>query len=281
MVNFVKWGVTTPLEGFSSLHEISFLYFFRFKVLYSFNLLTPPPSSSEALLIFHVRDADKPKVDADFSITGCTRWEVDVSRFNFFSDFLETMNSKHYHKCLKTEKIFIESGATITRIEGDWSDLVDAAYPLYEKVAKKHGTQMYDKSFFYAVSKLSNYKLICAWYQGTMIGMNILIEEAQILHSMCGGLDYVHSTPLQVYSQLNYEYIRWTIELKKFTIANVGMTADQAKHNLGYAAVSTCLDIKSSRPIVRGILRFLSTFITASITSEAKLKLRFGFFGNK
>ena len=149
--------------------------------------MTSPPPCSEALLSIHLRDAVKPQEDADFSITGCARWQLDVSPFNFFSDFLETMNSKHYHQYMRTEKNFVESGATISRVDGDWSDHVDAAYLLYERVATKHGTKMYDKNFFYEISKLPQYKLICAWYQGSIIGMNLLIEEEPIFHSICGG----------------------------------------------------------------------------------------------
>lgn len=267
----MEWGVTKPLEGYSSLHELSLLHFFKLKILFSSNLLTPLPTHSEALLIFHIQDVDR-KQETDFNITESTRWEVDVSQYETFDAFLESMNHKHYHHYSQAEKVFVESGATISRIDGDWSDYADRVHDLYEKVALKHGTKMYDRSFFHLIAKQSQYKLICAWYQDIMIGMNVTLEEPPILHSMCGGLDYEYSTKVYAYSQLNYEFIRWAIELKKFTIANVGITADEAKSSLGYKPVSVRMAVSSPRPMIRSLLRFLSRIVSVTLTPQSKLK---------
>lgn len=274
----MKWKVTKLLGGYSYLHEVSFLKLFRIKVLFHYNLLSPPQNFSEAALVFHTRDSHQPQHKADFCITGCNRWELDVSQHSSFDSFLEKINSKHKQQYRKTEKIFNESGATISRIEEDWSKYADTVYQLYENVALKRGTAMYDRSFFHAISKEPSYKLLCAWLHGQMIGVCVLVEEFPILHSMCAGIDYEYSKKIYAYSKLHYEFIRWVIESKKFTVAEIGITADTAKSSLGFKPIPSCIDISSPSRVVRPFLRFFSKFVTATITSESKMKLGLKFF---
>lgn len=277
----MNWEGAEPLKGYSSLHEVSFFHFFRMKILFDFNLLKESPSCSEATLIFQERDTEEAKPTGNFSITGCTRWEIDTSQYATFNDYLEAMNAKHYKQYCKTENIFNESGAKVMCVEGDWSEYVEDVFQLYEKIAEKHGARLYDKSFFQMISKQNHYKLICAWFQDEMIGMSVVIDNPPLLQAVCGGLDYKHSKQLHAYSKLNYEFIRLAIESKKFTKADNGMTGDEAKKSLGFKPIPTSFAISSPRPFVRGILSFLSTFIKATITSEGKMKLNFTLPGKK
>ncbi len=269
----MKWAVRKHFEGYSYLHEITFLRFFRLKALFSNNLHIPLSPCSEASVAIHTRDVDNAAPKADFSITGCQRWQVDVSQYDTFDAYLDSMKSLHHKQYRKTNRTFTESGATISRIEGDWSAYADTVYHLYEKVATKHGVKMYDKGFFQMISKQSQYKLLCAWYQGAMIGCFVLIEVSPVLHSMLSGMDYEHSKRVYAYSHLHYEFIRWAIEMKKFKIAEVGITADEAKSSLGFKPVPACIDISSTKPVARLFLRLLSRFTTATITSQSELKL--------
>ncbi len=127
-----------------------------------------------------MRDVDDTPSRADFCINGCKRWQADLFPFNTFEAYLESLNAGHYRQYRKTAKTFTEYGATISCIEGDWSADVDTVYNLYENVAVKSGTQMFDKGFFHMISKQSQYPLLCVWYQGIMIGCSVFVEEGPV-----------------------------------------------------------------------------------------------------
>ncbi len=274
-----------PLEKFSALHSIPILSLLGIKskfspsvsVIFNFNLQTPLLQNPQAQLTFHVRDSNQPPLleKPDFCITNLKRWRLDISQFSSFTNYLQKMKRKHYMRYNETKKTFTDYGAKISLIEGDWSQYVDMFYPLYMKVAEKHGTQLYDINFFRMVAKNSSYKLLCAWYNNLLIGALVLVDEQPVFHSICCGLDYEHSKNSQAYSQLHYEFIRLAIESKKYTIADVGITADQAKSNLDFQPVSACMDIWVHNRCIRPLLRGLSSIMSATINSKAKLELSF------
>lgn len=275
-----------PLEKFSSLHFISIPALLGIKsksssfgvsIAVNFNLATPIKPSPQELMTFHLRDSNtEPAVkNLDFCITNLSRWRLDISSFKSFASYLQKMNRKHYTRFSDTQETFKKYGAKISVIEKDWSEHVDTLYPLYIKVATKHGTQLYDIDWFRAIAKLSDYKLICAWHEDALIGALVLIDEQPIFHSICCGLDYDHSSKSHAYSQLHYEFIRLAIESNKFTIADIGPTANEAKACLDFKPVSCCMDVWAHNRLIRGVLRLLSTFMSATINSQAKLKLNF------
>lgn len=274
-----------PLEKYASLHKISILSLLGMKtkfspnvvVAFNFNLQTPIQKSPKALLTFHLRDASSSPIpgSSDFCINNLKRWRLDISHYKTFMGYLQKMNSKHYKRYNETQKTFANYGATISLIEDDWSQYAETAHNLYLNVAEKHGTQLYDLNFFRAIAKLKEYKLMCVWYNSTLIAALVIIDEEPIFHSMVCGLDYEHSKKAHVYSQMHYEFIRLAIEANKYTIADIGLTANEAKAMLDFEPVSACMDVSAHNCIIRGFLRLLSRFTTATINSQAKLELKF------
>lgn len=273
-----------PLEKFSSLNKIPVLSLIGIKssspcisVIFNFNLQTnlkDPPSSQ---FTFHMRNADAPPIETnpDFCISNLTRWSLDISPYTSFMHYLQKMNRKHYKRYNETQTAFTKYGAKLSFIEGDWSQYADDVYKLYINVAQKHGAQLYDLNFFRLAAKDSHYKLMCIWYKLKLIAALIVIDEQPIFHSMCCGLDYEHSKKCLAYSQMHYEFIRIAIDSKKYKIADIGPTANDAKSMLGFEPVSSCLDVWAHNRLIRGFLRLSSRFVTATINSEAKLKLNF------
>lgn len=275
-----------PLEKYSSLHFISILNLLGiksksaspgFSVVVNFNVQTPVRPTPEALMTFHLRDANTPSkvASVDFCITNLTRWRLDISPYTTFTAYLQKLNRKHYSRYAEAKEIFAKYGAKTAFIEGDWSEHVEAIYPLYVNVAKKHGTQLFDLDHFHAIAKLDQYKILCAWYHDTLIGALIIIEEGSVFHSICCGLDYNHSTRAHAYSWMHYEFIRWAIEAKKYTIADIGPTANETKACLDFQPVSSCMDVWAHNRFIGALLRFISFFISATIDSQAKLRLHF------
>lgn len=281
-----------PLEKFSTLHTISLLNvlgikskfsFPRIVIVVNFNLQTPLQQNPQALLTFHLRDSDESPIseNPDFCINNLTRWRLNISRYDTFMGYLQKMKCRHYKRFIETQKTFVKYGAKISLIEEDWSPYAEAVYNLYIKVAEKHGTQLYDLNFFCSIAKLKHYKLMCAWYGGSLIGALVIIDEEPIFHSMCCGLDYEHSKKSHTYSQMHYEFIRLAIEAKKYTIADIGPTANETKAMLDFQPVTACMDVYAHNRIIKCFLRFISLFTTATINSQAQLKLNFHLPGGK
>lgn len=281
-----------PLENFSSLHKISLLNalgikskstFPSFSIVIDFNLQKPLQKNPSALMTFHLRDSDTPPIDggSDFCIANMQRWRLNISQYGTFTGYLQKLSRKYYRRFEETRKAFIDYGATIKVLEEDWSQYAEEVYRLYTNVAEKHGTLLYDLNYFRDLAKQSNSKLMCAWYKGSLIAVLIIIDEQPILHSICCGLDYDHSKTAQAYSWMHYELIRLAIESKKFTIVDIGPTANEAKRTLGFQPVSSCMDVWAHNGMIRGLLRFLSLFMTATINSKAKLQLGLRLPGKK
>lgn len=277
-----KWVTAAPLENYSSLHEVSLNQILgglikhpqkHFFVQFDFNLHTPLKMHPDAYLVFHLHDDDVPSKLSEgcFSITQLRRWRVDISRFNTFEDFLNSLSKKHFGGFLKSKKKFESNGATVEYMES-WVDHVDEAYALYRHIAKKHGEQLYDIRYFEELAKKNECHLLCAWLEGKMIGMTVLFDELPTLHSMCGGLDYTCSSKCYTYSWLHFEIIRKAIESKKYTSVDVGLTADEAKASIGFKPALSRMDIYSKGRMTRGILKMAARLFTASITPESKLK---------
>lgn len=274
-----------PLEKYSSLHTISLLTLLgikskfspRFSFVLSFNLETPLEPNPPAQLTFHVGDSDKSSKNGnpDFCIAHLIRWRLNISQYSTFTSFLQKMKRKHYLRFTDTQKSFDNYGAKISLIEHDWSQFADTVYQLYSKVAKKHGTQLYDLNFFQSIAKNDGYKLLCVLYNDVLIGALVIVDEQPILHSMCCGLDYDHSKNSRAYSQMHYEFIRLAIESKKYTVADIGITANEAKSMLDFQPISVSMDVWAHNRFLRACLRFLSRFMTATINSKARLELSF------
>jgi predicted N-acyltransferase len=277
------WLKATPLEKYSSLHELSltgligldrFLPDKKFYVQFDFNLHTPFHPLPEAYLIFQTQDADKAPKQANscYSITDFNRWRMDISSYNSFQNYLDSLIRWHRCNFNKSEKNFAAAGCTVSMIKGDWSQYVDAVYGLYANVARKHNDKLYDLHFFRMLAKREDSQLLCAWLNGNMIGMFVLIEELPTLHSICCGLDYEHTSESYAYSWLNYELVRLAIESQKYQFVDVGMTADDSKKLIGFSPIPSRMDLYTNGVITRGVLRIAHALTTARITPDAKIK---------
>lgn len=286
------WGKSIPLENYSSLHELSLTGLLgweikrpqnHFLVEFNFNLHTPFTIHPEAYLTFHTRDALKPQAAPNccFTITEFKRWRIEIGSFSSFEDYLS--NLKRWHRCnyIKSEKIFKNHGAEWSFIEQDWSNYAEDVYRLYYNVARKHGEKLYDLNFFQTAARRSDYKLVCAWFEGKMIAVFVLQEELPTLHSICCGLDYNHSTESYAYSWLNYAMIERAIEAKKYQSIDIGLTADESKRMIGFEPISAQMDIYSKGKITRNVLHFASSLLTAKITPEGQLKFGLNYTRKK
>ncbi len=272
----MQWISAKPLEGFSSLHEGLLLNFCglrigHFSSVISFNLETPLTRESVPTLTIHSHPVDEPTIvpHVDFRIERLTQWMLDLTPFQSFNDYLDQLNYKQRYNHGRTEKCFANYGCNVTVIDGDWSEYADRAYELYHNVAAKY-MQIYDLGFFRTIAKLPAYKLICAWYGQKLIGSLVMIEEVSIVHSMGCGLDYLHSRKSFTYSKLHYEFINQAIAAGKYKIADVGVTADQAKKTLGFSPKPAIVEISVESTLWRAILRLVYPFIRiSSIISQS------------
>lgn len=276
------WVSARPLDHYASLHEFSLTNWLGWgeslskMILYiqlDLNLYTPYCIHPKATLAFKTLDADQPvTADTCFSILHINRWRLAISSFSTFDEFLGALARWHRCNYKKSQRIFNSYGATVTLLEGDWSEYADEAYNLYVKVAKIHGEQLYDIVFFRDVAKREDYQLICAWHEGKMIAMFVLQVEEPALHSICCGMDYQHSSVSYAYSWLHYELFRLAIESKKYKLVDVGLTADQSKREICFTPVVSRMDIYAKSWMIRKMLKFFSRFVTATINSQAQLK---------
>ncbi|QLH35448.1 MAG: hypothetical protein HWD61_04235 [Parachlamydiaceae bacterium] len=72
---------------------------------------------------------------------------------------------------------------------------------------------------------------------------------------------------------MHYEFIRYAIEARKYTLADIGPTANEAKSTLGFQPISACMDVWGHHWALKSVLRFFSYFLTATINSNARLKI--------
>lgn len=274
------WLWATPLQGFSSLNELSLFELigipirkWKFYLQFDFNLHTPFIPHSKAYLSFHLRNKDQPPtLEPCYTIVNLKRWCLDVRPYSTIEDFLNQSKQWHRSNYRKSQTIFSEYGALVKYFEGDWSSYVEEAYALYTNVADKYGEWLYDLHFFKEVAKRPDYKLLSAWFEGKMIAMTVIQEEAPTLHSTCGGFDYHHSSASCAYSWLNYALIDLAIHSEKFHNVDIGITADTAKSGIGYHSVPTCMDVYCQGFFSKAFLKFISRFVTTTFASRGGFK---------
>lgn len=275
------------LKKYSSFHKISILSVMgiktekppHLKVIFNFNLHTHAPQMTRPHLTMNVcdYDANSPGNKFDFCIGNLTRWRLDITPYKSFSEFLESLSQSRKKKYYQTQNAFQEYGATLSVIEGDWSQYAETVYDLYYNVAKKYGGVLYDLDFFHQIAKDPSYKLMCIWYQGSIVSALVMIDEEPVFHSMICCLDYNHSQKTRAYSLIHYEIIRMAIEAKKYTTVDIGMTGDRLKAIMGYKPVSVRMEVTAQNYFIKGMLRLLSRFFTATINSNGKLEMKFSW----
>ena len=253
----MKWVRAVPLEGF--LWSKWGINLGRFSSVVSFNYEIPLHIATEGTFpdwVLHSHPAERPRFvpRVDFCMAQLNQWELDLTPFKTFDDYLSSLNRKQRCNYQRTEKCFHNMGCSFSEIEGDWSDYADRAYELYNQVASKY-MQIYDRGFFHAIAKLPAYKLICAWQGEKLIGSLVMIEESTVVHSALCGLDYACSKKSFTYSKLHYEFLRLAIRAGRYKIADVGITADQAKKTLGFSPRSAVIDIFVPNSFLSFILR--------------------------
>jgi hypothetical protein len=282
------WVTARPLENYSSMHELSLTDLIGWKfawpqkhffVAFNFNLHTPLQFHPQAYLTFQTCDEDKPPSHPNccFSINEFKRWRIDISSYSSFNQYVRSLIRWHRCNYTKSEKTFRNYGCEVTLIEEDWTRHVDTVYRLYNKVALRHTDKLYDLKFFQEAAKRNDYKLLCAWYEGEMIGMFLLQDEMPTLHSTCCGFDYDHSSASYAYTWLHYALIQRAIEAKKYQFVDIGLTADESKKAIGFKSIPARMDIYANGFITRGLLRAASSLVTATITPDSSLKLRLRF----
>lgn len=277
------WVTASPLTNHSSLNTLSLgrligaekWVAWPLVIELDFNIVTPFTMDPKADLAFKLIDANKQKEENScFSITQITRWRTDISPFKSFDDFIASLARWHRNNYTKSKRLFLDYGCTATYHTCDWSEYAKTAYRLYVNVARSHGDRLYDLNFFQECATRGDYHLLAAWHEGQMIGMFVLQEEPGILHSICCGMDYHHSSKCFFYSWLSYNLYRIAIESGKYHTVDVGMTADQAKCQIGYTPIPSRMDIYAKGFFTRNFLRCASKFITATIGSDAQLKFK-------
>lgn len=277
------WITARPLENYSSLHEFSLTEWAGWKnawmkipyfIELDLNMHAPFRMNPKADLAFKVQDADRPLTKGCCFIIEVTRWRTDISSFSTFDDFLSSLIRWHRCNYTKSEKTFRKYGAAVSMIETDWSEHVEAIYELYCNVAKRHGDKLYDIEFFRELAQRDDYKLLCVWFEGKIIAMSVLQEELPTLHSICCGMDYVHSSACYAYSWMHYELIRMAIESKKYENIDIGLTADKSKKEICFAPIASRMEMHAKGMLTRNFLKMISKAIKASIDQEGHLKFK-------
>lgn len=272
------------LDKYSSFHRISTLNLlgmkserFPLKVIFNFNLHTPIPDHTRPHITMSVCDADvtPDKKKFDFCINNLTRWRLDISSYESFDAFLASLSQSRKKKYQQTQKACQEYGATLSVIEGDWSQHAETVFNLYFKVAKKYGGVLYDLDFFHEIAKDPKYQLMCVWYKDAIVSALVMIDEQPVFHSMVCALDYVHSQQTRAYSLIHYEIIRLAIEAKKYTTVDIGMTGDTLKAIMGYKPVPVRMEVTAENYFLKTILRTISRFFSATLDGNGKLKMKF------
>jgi predicted N-acyltransferase len=275
------------MEKYSSFHQLSILSLLGMKtdkspylsIIFNFNLHTAIPPTARSHIIVNVCDDNMKTADntADFSIKNLIRWRLNISSYESFLAFLESVSQSQRKKYYQTQNAFQEYGTSISWIEDDWSQYVEKVYELYYNVAKRHGGVLYDLDFFYQIAKQPQYKLMCVWHEESVISALVMIDEEPVFHSMVCGLDYDYSQKTRAYSLMHYEIIRYAINNRKYTIVDIGMTGDKLKAIMGYKPISVHMQVSSPHFIIRGLLRILSLFFKPTINSNAALEMKFAW----
>lgn len=278
------WLRAEPLQHYSSLNKLSFFDLIHwpfswpkkeFYIQFSFNLHIPLKIDPRSYLTFYMQDAALSSgKGCCYTITDLTRYRLDISSFDTLEDFLSNINSHRRNNYKKSKKTFSNYGASISYVEGNWTSYVPEVYALYANLASRHGNWLYDLHFFEDAARREDYKLLCAWYEGEMIGVSVIQEERKTLHAVCGGFDYHHSSKASAYSWLNFSLIEKAIQNGSYDNVDVGITADESKHAIGYQSIASKIDVYSKGPFTRLFLKFFSLFVKATISSDAKLKFR-------
>jgi hypothetical protein len=285
--NFNKGLISSyPKTNYSSGLEICLAKLLGFNVdwpkkhlhlEYNFNLETPLKIDTQTFYTVHARDADKPPAAPNccYSFTKLTRWRLDISSFATFDDYLNSLIRWHYCNYLKSKKQFQKSNCTVEYFDSGWEQHVDEVYRLYLNVAAHYVDKLYDLNFFRLGAQRGDYKLICAWHEGKMIGLFVLHDEGKTLHSICCGFDYEVSSASYAYSWLNYELVRFAIEAKKYRQIDVGFTADNSKKLIGLKPIPSRLDFYVNNSLLRGVLKLLSKVVATTLTQRQTLKFSF------
>lgn len=270
------WITAWPLKGHASLNELSLLRFigvpwpkFRAYVQFDFNLYCSNELDPRTTLFFRARKLDAAKAkDSVFSFEPINRWSIDIKGYENFDAFLKAM--KRWHRCTytKSKEMFEKYGGTVTFISGDWSENVDQVYRLYQNVAERNGNQLYDLEFFKRAAKDPDYKLLCGWIDGQMIGVFILVEELPTLHSILCGFNYDYSTKSYAYSWMHYELFRIAMGIKQYETIDVGLSADKAKEHIGFHPTPFRMDLSAHTPISRFVLKTLSLFMVPKVWTD-------------
>lgn len=272
-----------PLDKYSSQHHISLFSLLginAYKSLsltmaFNFNLTSSFKNIPKTQLTFHLRDENSKQIDtADFCINNFKRWRLSIAEYESFENYIQKLKSNHKKNYHKSQKIFLEYGATINFINGDWSEYADAAYELYVNVAKRHGSKLYDLSFFRKIAKIDGYNLICIWHRNSLISVLVIFDEEPVYHSMVCGFDYEHSKNIYAYSILHYELIRIAIAERKYSMVDAGITGDKAKSMMNFKPINSCMDVNAKNFILKRILRLISLFLKIIINEEGKLKFK-------
>ena len=275
-----------PLHKYSSSHKLSIPSLFGFKtsipphlsIAFNFNFQMSPQDLPDVQLTINLRESDsRPDEEADFCIHHLTRWRLPITHCETFEDYLQALKSNHLRNYRKTQRAYEKYGATLSFIEGDWSEHAETVYQLYLNVAKRHGSQLYDLIFFRLIATRAEYKLICAWRQNKLISVLIVVDEKPVYHSMLCGFDYEHSKHIYAYSLLHYELIRIAITATQYTIVEAGITANKAKSMMNFSPVISCMDVRAKNIVLKTMLRFFSYFFSTTINEQGKLKLKFAF----
>lgn len=272
-----------PLEHYSSLQQVSLTKWMglsdryspgKFFVQYNFNIHTPLKFHPEAYFIFHAMDTRLPPYFPTrcFSIENFNRWRLDIAPYSSVEEYHKSLIRWHRCNYAKSQKLFTNYGCRLAFIEGDWSEHVEDVNRLYNNVAKRYGHWLYDLNFFREIATRPDYSLLCAWFEGEMIGVFVLEDEKPTLHSILCGFDYHHSSASYAYSWMHYALIDQAISVQKFESIDVGLSADEAKKAIGFKPVPTRLDLYCKGKVVGEVMRSFSRFFSTSITPQQKLK---------
>lgn len=275
----MKWLSAKPLDGYSSLHQGALFSLFgrdylHFSCVISFNLDKAPRNDLTTMTIYSHPVIESKSFNSLFTITHFVQWQMNIEHFKSFSDYLAYLNHKQRRNYFKVIEHFKKFGCKLKLENDDWSQHVDRIYELYCNVAKKY-IKIYNKEFFKIIAKRSEYKLITAWHGKELIADLVYVEEGAVIHAMMGGLDYKHSKLSFAYSALHYEFISEAIRIGKYKIADAGVTADAAKHNLGFEPMPAVVEITARGIVFRMILFFANLFLNVHMNEKNEICIGF------
>jgi predicted N-acyltransferase len=275
---------TIPLEHFSVLQEVSVLEmlglnfslpFTKFSLQLNMNLHTPLKIDPRAYLVIDTKDegAQPSFPNRCYSLSKLNRWRLDISPYQTFDDYVQSL--ARWHRCTynKAKKNFFHYGCETTYIEGDWSEHAETVARLYGNTARNYNHCLFNEEYFREVAKHSDCSLLCALYKGEMISAFVLKDELPTMHSLCCGLDYKHSSESYTYSWMHYALLQHAITAKKYKILDVGFTADEAKKAIGFQLIPSRMDLYSRGKLTQAVLSAVARYFGATLSAEGKVKL--------